>query len=226
MANTRAEEALFIFSRVKAASDSRISSLLRDILIEETQEPSIYSHGNPDFTKSGTVQVSSNTLRLSDFVYKLDPGNLPVKRIIQSEQIREGNMLHDLLSRIKVIEDLNTIRNQGNWSAEITSEEGERLLERVEWLLGDERVRSWFHADWRVLNERDLLMPHGGAKRPDRVMVSEKEAVVIDYKTGVPRSHHKDQVREYLSILHSMGYESVKGYLLYTDNVGIEEVLV
>ncbi len=55
-------------------------------------------------------------------------------------------------------------------------------------------------------------------RRPDRVMVSGKRAVVVDFKTGTPRSGDQRQVANYMDKMVAMcyNYKAVEGYLFYT----------
>ena len=49
--------------------------------------------------------------------------------------------------------------------------------------------------------------------RPDRVVIIEKDAIIIDYKTGEEIPKHKQQIIQYADLLMQMGY-TVKGKLL------------
>ena len=51
--------------------------------------------------------------------------------------------------------------------------------------------------------------------RPDRVMINDNHAIVIDYKFGheQPKSH-LEQVRDYMTLLQQMGY-STEGHIIY-----------
>ena len=89
---------------------------------------------------------------------------------------------------------------------------------------------EWFSKDWRVLNERAILFQKGGfssTKRPDRVIVKERQAIIIDYKTAqdvakkeadgsftIPKEN-RDQLEDYRQHLIQMGYTDVKAFLWY-----------
>jgi len=65
-----------------------------------------------------------------------------------------------------------------------------------------------------------VLSPGGKERRPDRVMISGSEAVVVDYKFGAEHSQSYDrQVSDYMTSLKEMGYQDVKGYLWYNDRI-------
>ncbi len=50
--------------------------------------------------------------------------------------------------------------------------------------------------------------------RPDLIIEQEKELIVIDYKTGVPKEKDEKQLNEYINLL-SACFENVQGELLY-----------
>lgn len=94
--------------------------------------------------------------------------------------------------------------------------------------LSDSLIASWFDGSWdEVRNENDVIMPAGedrlSSRRPDRVMVKDGRAVVVDYKFGMKRDgRHLSQMRRYLSLLRTMGYGDVKGYIWYVSLSEVE----
>ena len=61
-------------------------------------------------------------------------------------------------------------------------------------------------------------------RRPDRVMTDGHETHVVDFKFGSPKAEYHEQVREYMTLLSSMGMPNVKGWLWYVYNNKVEEV--
>jgi CRISPR/Cas system-associated exonuclease Cas4 (RecB family) len=78
-----------------------------------------------------------------------------------------------------------------------------------------------------IRNESDILIPGSSdIRRPDRVMVSEDKAVIVDYKFGEKRaSSHRKQIEAYAALLRDMGYADVQGYLWYVSS-GVKERIV
>ena len=81
---------------------------------------------------------------------------------------------------------------------------------------------GWFDERWQVLNECSILTEEGEEKRPDRVLVSGTDAIVIDYKFGsfsqedtAQLGRYKRQVSRYMDLLTRMGYTNVKGFLWF-----------
>ena len=50
--------------------------------------------------------------------------------------------------------------------------------------------------------------------RPDLIIDLERQLIVIDYKTGVPKEKDQQQLNEYINLL-SARFENVEGELLY-----------
>jgi hypothetical protein len=61
-------------------------------------------------------------------------------------------------------------------------------------------------------------------RRPDRVMTNGKEVVVVDFKFGTERDEYHNQVRQYVQLLRSMGYQNVKGFLWFVYSNIIKQV--
>ncbi|MFI3316761.1 MAG: UvrD-helicase domain-containing protein [Rikenellaceae bacterium] len=149
---------------------------------------------------------------------------LPSQRYFeQQEQIslsprHEGILMHkafaEATSAAQISENLESMLLNG----QISKEEHTSLNRKIQKALTSEPIKSWFHSQWdRVYNERDIILPKSSNfKRPDRVMVDKDRAVVVDYKFGLKESaEHKRQIEEYISLLKTMGYSHVEGYLWY-----------
>lgn len=110
----------------------------------------------------------------------------------------------------------------------ILSEAGAATLGgMIDRALADPVVREWFGGGWqRVRNENEILVPGGNAaRRPDRVMIRGRRAVVVDYKFGSPEpGRYARQIGEYLALLRQMGYTEVEGYLWYVKLGRVERV--
>lgn len=68
-------------------------------------------------------------------------------------------------------------------------------------------------------------MTKDGLYRPDKVLIKDGKAVVIDYKFGAHNDgKYRKQVRQYLNLLEKMGYESPTGYIWYNLDNDIDTV--
>ncbi len=86
-------------------------------------------------------------------------------------------------------------------------------------------VAHWFTDEYKIRTEAGLLVPQFGSKRPDRVMLKDDEAVVVDFKFGARNDDvYKQQVGEYKQVLSDMGYNHVTGYVWYIMENSLLEV--
>lgn len=147
------------------------------------------------------------------------------------QYIKLGLILHEVLSTIKTISDIDHALEQLEQQGVLYDETitNKRIKELLGKRLNDKRVAEWFSDKWDVINETAILWkdPMTGKmkeRRPDRVMVSGKEAWVVDFKFGNHKPDYIEQVSEYSALLRDMGYESVKGFIWYVYSNKIVEV--
>lgn len=79
-----------------------------------------------------------------------------------------------------------------------------------------------------VHNERDILGKSIKTQRPDRVVIKDKVAYIIDYKTGQQNDllHQKyvNQINGYGNLYKQMGYSEVKMMIVYLENNQVVKV--
>ncbi|MEG2574247.1 MAG: Dna2/Cas4 domain-containing protein, partial [Bacteroides sp.] len=79
-------------------------------------------------------------------------------------------------------------------------------------------ISEWYAGNYQLFNECAIIYKENGkleTRRPDRVMMNEKEVIVVDFKFGKENDKYKKQVQGYIDLLSSMGYKNIKGYLWY-----------
>lgn len=131
----------------------------------------------------------------------------------ESESQAIGNYVHDYLAK-----QVHFPQNMEEVEACIALEESDmkdRLRQAFERILGDEKLKPYFAPDVKVLNEITILDTDGREHRPDRVVFLNEEVVVLDYKTGQAHDSYQKQIDEYCNLLTRMGYENVRGELIY-----------
>ena len=92
--------------------------------------------------------------------------------------------------------------------------------------MSNPKAADWFTGKYKLYNECSILISNNeeATRRPDRVMIKDNEAIVVDYKFGKESDKYKEQVKRYMDLLVQMGYKNVKGYLWYVYKNFIEEV--
>lgn len=142
---------------------------------------------------------------------------------------RRGTLLHHLMEEIESEADVETVLQSAICEGKIApiEEVGEmrKLLHRA---MQHEIAKEWFDGTWQLYRECPILTrdENGNvhAPRPDRVMMRGDEAIVVDYKFGLPRPDYHEQVRHYCQLLQQMGKQNVKGYLWYVASGIVEPV--
>jgi ATP-dependent exoDNAse (exonuclease V) beta subunit len=106
------------------------------------------------------------------------------------------------------------MQNEGVISDDMKAE----LSKKAGKVLKHKQAGAWFEEGWEVKTEADILTQSGTVLRPDRVIIKNNTACVIDYKTGKEKDEDKKQVINYAKILENMGFEKVKKYLMYIND--------
>lgn len=144
---------------------------------------------------------------------------------IKRERINYGLHVHEVLSRIRTASEVPDVLDQLIFEGIVTGSERESLLHEIGLLLQDKRIYSWFDEGWDVRTEVPIILPGGAESRIDRLMLRDRKAVIVDFKTGNPSKADQKQVLEYMDILRRMNFLEVDGYLLYTRSGEVVSVM-
>lgn len=148
-----------------------------------------------------------------------DEGLLP-----GSTERRNGIMLHRVFENACVKEDIYTAIKRLCLDGLISTLEAEQLQRNIEQAMNHKDVSTWFDGSWDDIKSENEILTTEGILRPDRVMIKDNHAVVVDYKFGNKTSkQYKIKMAKYIEKLQDMGiYKSVKGYIWYI-NLGMVE---
>lgn len=130
-----------------------------------------------------------------------------------------GVLMHQLFSQIHLHEDIDKVIARMVIAGDFTAQIAREVKAKVEQAFGNELIASWFSPHWEQYNENAIIQPGTTTiRRPDRVVVNGKTAVVVDYKFGTTlKTSYTRQVEEYKLLLTQMGYEEIKGYIWYVE---------
>ena len=98
--------------------------------------------------------------------------------------INQGNVIHYILGAIYTTTDLNRAIQMALQKGLIKEQEVKEIKEIVKKVILHKDLNQFYEKGIEVLNERDLLMADGTIQRPDRVVIKNNHATIIDYKTG------------------------------------------
>ncbi len=132
--------------------------------------------------------------------------------------MEQGNVLHQLLSYIKTEADIAQALTLMQRNGQITHQETNSLKEVLLQIVRHPELEEFFHSDTIVWNERDIITQIGLILRPDRIVLQEQEATIIDYKTGIRSSAHHAQVNDYAVAMEAMNYSVKNKIIVYIND--------
>ncbi len=141
------------------------------------------------------------------------------------DQNREkGNQIHEVLSKLGTIDDIEWAVNQGFNSGLISESEIGFLTAQLTTLVNLPLIADCFVEGVKYKNEMDILLPSGKTQRPDRVNFFKNKTVIIDYKSGVERKEHRQQIKIYCDLLREMSFPKIETYIVYLEEMDIIKV--
>ncbi|GGG93836.1 ATP-dependent helicase [Polaribacter pacificus] len=238
VAFTRPIEQLYIVANKKTASKGEVK--LRSsagLLINYLQETGHWSEDklHYDFGQANrlsTVEKTKIKTQIQKRFISNSIAELPITILasssilwdtVQGKAIAYGNLIHELLSKIKTHNDVDAVlqvyKQQG-----LLDQQNERLVKnQVLQIVNHSLLKKYYSAEVSVYNEREIVDTDGQIIIPDRlVFLSKNEVVLLDYKTGKPEKQHQQQLLRYEKVLSSMNLKTLKKVLVYIDS----EILV
>lgn len=237
---TRAVEQLYVVTEDKTGNKNGESiKYTSDLFIQFLKkcelwnpEKKEYGFGNP---KRLTVpkKEESNTIIQQSFIcnsWKNHQISIVANSSLLWDSDQEkarlyGNLLHEMLSKIKTKNDIVEVVNQYLFKGEITLKEQKELANIIKKVINHQRLSVYFAQNNLVFTEREILTLDKQILIPDRLVFNDKNVTIIDYKTGKPEEKHRHQINTYALALENLNYSVGKKLLVYiTDEILIEEV--
>ena len=135
-----------------------------------------------------------------------------------------GIVLHRILSEIITVNDIEKAVKQAVLRGDISERSTLPYQLSLKQLLTHPEVQHWFNNSYKVLTEADILTANNNLKgeltvyRPDRVMFSPSETVIVDYKFAENQtivSKYKKQISNYKTLVQEMGHPNVRAWLWF-----------
>lgn len=197
--------------------DERMADVMATSFCSWPLNPSADMDSETDVCERGRLKFSADAL---DFFSQ--DGETGVEA---SNRIK-GVVLHDILARVTVPADLDKSVRKAVLNGELTESQGQEAYAILSMRISEAAERGWFPTkDAVVYNESELIDTDGNIRRPDRVVISGEDVIVIDYKFGEPDPRYRSQVRRYVDIWRRMGYVRVSGMLWYVQTGEVVEVV-
>jgi ATP-dependent exoDNAse (exonuclease V) beta subunit len=97
----------------------------------------------------------------------------------------------------------------------ITFSQNAIFKETIENIVNHSELKEYFEPDAKVFNEQNIIKKATKNSKPDRVVIKDNVAYLLDYKTGEKHNKHKAQLEEYELALQEMNYTVAKKALIY-----------
>jgi ATP-dependent helicase/nuclease subunit A len=232
VATTRTKEYLYINTLGKKSEGiSTIGDLLIKIFEDQLSEDGQFLIDEPVMKKSSAGHTSPDTkphlISLSAYptserLTQVFSGNLKRRELDMlgnNSAGREGSILHEVLARAEDLKDLDPVLSHMLGEGFFKEEELADLKKQAVHVLQHEDLQALLRNSRQSLAEKSIIDRYGKSYRPDKVLFSANEVIVIDYKfTQKESPAHIKQVHGYRSLLQEMGYPTVSTYLFYAHS--------
>jgi ATP-dependent helicase/nuclease subunit A len=240
VAFTRAVNAIIGFAPDKPRPDNRIAAVIRDAIVftdenHDVSDAFLHDYFNPVtgvFEYGITPEIYSektniDILKIKDYPVNDNTRLLKLKLHWENyfnpdksgarERINYGKIMHEIFGGIITSDDVPKAVRKKVIEGKIPEADEKTTREKIQNLVSQPVIKDWFEKDNIVLNEASVLMPDSVTKRPDRIILRDGEATIIDFKFGEESPYYLNQVRQYRNILTEMGYNVVHAYLWFVD---------
>ncbi|WP_298221458.1 exodeoxyribonuclease V subunit beta [Flavobacterium sp.] len=230
VALTRAQEQLYLISQmVKPKKDGEyphsMAALFTKYLLckgvfNDTQR--VYEFGTPRKLSKETVSLdTSKSITYVSERFNPDSIRIAQKEALlwgtqQQEAIEYGNIIHEILSLIHTEDDIDTAMHQSVEMGLIQLKQKDEVYRAIHQIIRHPSLEKYFASGNRVFNEQSIIQKHGQTFKPDRmVLTPDNELLLLDYKTGKHLEKHRQQLENYQQVIEEMNFKVTKKALVY-----------
>ncbi|MEO6178089.1 MAG: UvrD-helicase domain-containing protein [Flavobacterium circumlabens] len=230
VALTRAEEQLYVISQsLKERKDGEFPNNMASFFIKYLIHKGIYDPEKTEYDFGNKIKLSPPTKKV-DLVKVipmvaevLNPKNIKIAQrealmwgTHQQEAISYGNVIHEILAFVKDKTDVDLAVTKALENGLITFDQTEKVLETLHEIVNHPELSMCFNGNDKILNEQTIVQKEGKILKPDRIVLTKnKEAYLLDYKTGVSNAKYTKQIQEYQDAIEDLGYKVLKRALVY-----------
>ena len=240
VAFTRAEERLYVLTKKTEKKDDKVKTV--EALINDfTHSTDTEWHNSEEsiwrFQQSVDHGSSRPATEATDAFFRIDTEYANSRRhqyLLRSSRdtfkwkkedkaVDFGISVHTLLARIRTGSDLEQALQTSFIAGELTTENKNRYEKTLRNIINHKALELFFSNQYQVRSEPEILLPGGEILRPDRIVISDTEILVAEFKTGQPKQSHTSQLINYMELLKTMTQSKIKGFLVYASE---EECIV
>ena len=143
----------------------------------------------------------------------------------QGKAIVYGNLIHEILSKIKTKSDIDDVVNQYLYKGAINTLEQKEIVTILKEIVNHQQLHTYFEQNNQVFNEQEIVTSEKKIIIPDRLIINNNKVTIIDYKTGNPDKKYHNQIINYAKALENLNYSIEKKLLVYINTkIVVEEV--
>jgi ATP-dependent exoDNAse (exonuclease V) beta subunit len=226
VALTRAVNELHILSSDKLSKNgiSNLQDLLKDFGNNQQNEDLSWGQATQPHEKeaplNGSLPFGDLNTHPWEEALKISEG-APKNWQLNTEESESvlGTKMHALLAQLQTAGEVETVVANAIQKGSFAPEEQAPLSQSLQAVVLHPQLAPFYTAGLEILNERSILVPGQKQRIPDRVVLENNVAHVLDYKTGKPLPQHKKQVDDYAQVLQNMGYTLGHRFLVYLGQI-------
>jgi ATP-dependent exoDNAse (exonuclease V) beta subunit len=230
VALTRAEEQLYIISRmVETNKEGVYPDTTATFFVKYLIDKNDFDENKLEYQFGSAVRLSvksdsKDETKLISLVNNiLNPVNIKIAQkeslmwgTHQQKAIEYGNLIHEIIALVKTKEDIDSAITQSIENGLIVLAQKETVRRTICEIVFHPDLLECFSEENLVLNEQTIIQKEGTIIKPDRMVLTQKnEVLLLDYKTGIHNSKHQSQLENYKRAIEKMGYKVIKKALVY-----------
>ena len=230
VALTRAEEQLYIISQnLKPKKVGEYPSNMASFFIKYLVSEHVFEEDKLEYEFGNSIKLSTEkkhvdttkTIPLVSEILNLRNIKIAQRESLmwgthQQEAIEYGNVVHEILSFVKIKADVDLAITKAVESGLINFNQKDLVYKTIQEIVNHTELSGCFIEGNEVLNEQTIIQKQGKTIKPDRmVLTPDKEVYLLDYKTGFHNPKYQVQLETYQNAIELMGFKVVKKSLIY-----------
>lgn len=239
VALTRAVEQLYVVSDVKINKNGEdlksTSGLLINYLKNEgLWDPARFEYGFGESKRSNIIKKEEEKTTAQKNFISNSWKNHNIAIVANSsllwdtekgDAILYGNLIHEILSKIKTANDISPIVNQYLFKGVINEAHKNEIISILNKIVNHSELSKYFDQNKVVFNEKEIVTSNKNIIIPDRLVFNQNMVTIIDYKTGKPDKKYHHQINNYAEVLKELNFTIEKKLLVYINTqILVEEV--
>lgn len=230
VACTRPTEQLFLFFTEETKSKAFWEKRIKPILWEEER----ILLKDDDHIILGNTPILSIIKPKEDSIYNIDKyiqsewrTRIQLKREshiskINIENLNKGIQLHNILSNLNTNSNIDQLLNEADKLSQLNIDYRDEFEAIMNSLISNSESKIYFNSEQTHLSEKEILTPDNEIYRPDKVIQTSSNIIVVDYKyanyTSISESEknkHLEQIDKYSQLISNIERIETIGILIY-----------